>query len=287
MRTRAGRWKFPAREGLHESARESAPNSPHDRHARSYRPGVTGASGGLGRVIARRLHQEVQALVVSGRRATSWRTWPPSSSRAAPKVLPGRSRPGGRPPARGPGTRRRRVRRQRRATGERRPRRPGPRGHRPRRRHQRPGHPCADEVPGRTDAGTTLGPSSDRSPACCATLLGLQREASALRGFGHALHEESAGAESSVYGSISSRPLSDTGMWASTGLRAERPEVSPGPGRSRLCRGHARQRSRSPGAPGGPAPGRPHGRALPRGTPTGPQVVGRASEAVTAQRSKR
>jgi short-subunit dehydrogenase len=48
----------------------------------------------------------------------------------------------------------------------------------------------------------------------------------ALRGFGHALHEELRGTGVGV-SLVSPTFVSDTGMWADTGLRAKHPEVAP------------------------------------------------------------
>ncbi len=48
----------------------------------------------------------------------------------------------------------------------------------------------------------------------------------ALRGFGHALHEELCGTGVGV-SLVSPTFVSDTGMWADTGLRAKHPEVTP------------------------------------------------------------
>ena len=48
----------------------------------------------------------------------------------------------------------------------------------------------------------------------------------ALRGFGHALHEELRGTGVGV-SLVSPTFVSETGMWADTGLRARHPEVSP------------------------------------------------------------
>jgi short-subunit dehydrogenase len=48
----------------------------------------------------------------------------------------------------------------------------------------------------------------------------------ALRGFGHALHEELRGTGVGV-SLVSPTFVSETGMWADTGLRAKHPEVSP------------------------------------------------------------
>jgi short-subunit dehydrogenase len=190
---------------------------------------VTGASGGLGRVIARRLHQEGAELVVSGRRGTELQTIAAELG-ASTKVLPAdlacveavvrlaeKARGvdifvanAGLP-----------------ANGE-------------------LADLAAEDIARAVDINVRatlvltrclVEPMLERHSGHVVIVGSLAGLASsprssvynaskfALRGFGHALHEELRGTGVGV-SLVSPTFVSDTGMWADTGLRAKHPEVS-------------------------------------------------------------
>ena len=191
---------------------------------------VTGASGGLGRVIARRLHQEGAELVLSGRRATELQTLAaelgnrtkvlPADLASLEDVL--------------------RLAEQARGVDL---------------LVANAGLPAngdladltAEEIARAVDINVRstlvltrclIEPMLERHSGHVVIVGSLAGLASsprssvynaskfALRGFGHALHEELRGTGVGV-SLVSPTFVSDTGMWADTGLRAKHAEVSP------------------------------------------------------------